>query len=69
MRGVPAPSCDILTATGALGATLTAGSWCWRARQRDTAGTAGGRSPGVPCAAVAAPQGWRPKDAAKAAAP
>ena len=26
--------------------------WCWRARQRDTAGTAGGRSPGAPCAAA-----------------
>jgi len=44
--------CDILPATGALGATLTAWPWCWRARQRDTAGTAGGRSPGVPCAAA-----------------
>jgi hypothetical protein len=39
-------------ATGALGATLTAWPWCWRARQRDTAGTAGGRSPGPPCAAA-----------------
>ena len=38
---------DILTAPGALGATLTAWSWRWRARQQDTAGTAGGRSPGV----------------------
>ena len=28
------------------GARLTAWPWCWRARQRDTAGTAGGRSPG-----------------------
>ncbi len=25
---------------------VTAWPWCWRARQRDTAGTAGGRSPG-----------------------
>ncbi len=43
--GVPArwPSgCDIFTAPGALGATVTAWPWCWRARQRDTAGTAGG---------------------------
>jgi hypothetical protein len=35
------------------------------ARQRDTAGIAGGRSPGVPCAVAAAPKGLRPKDAAK----
>jgi len=27
-------------------------SWCWRARQRDTARTAGGRSPGPRCAAA-----------------
>jgi len=47
--------CDIISAIGASGATLTAWSWCWRARRRDTAGTAGGRSPGVPCAAAAAP--------------
>ena len=46
MRGVPARRPCILSATGALGATLTAWPWCWRARQRDTAGTAGGRSPG-----------------------
>jgi len=44
--------CDILPATGALGAMLTAWPWCWRARQRDTAGTAGGRSSGWPCAAA-----------------
>ena len=38
--------------------TLTAWPWCWRARQRDTAGTAGGRSPGCrarPAAASAGP--------------
>ena len=46
MSGVPAPDCDIFTATGALGVRVTAWPWCWRARQRDTAGTAGGRSPG-----------------------
>jgi hypothetical protein len=45
---------DILPATGALGATWTARPWCWRGRQWDTAGTAGGRSPGPPCAAAAA---------------
>jgi hypothetical protein len=39
----------------ALDARVTSWWWCWSARQRDTAGTAGGRSPGVPCAAVAAP--------------
>src|SRR5438045_681420 len=43
---------DILPATGAPAAMLTAWPWCWRARQRDTAGTAGGRSAGVPCAAA-----------------
>jgi hypothetical protein len=42
--------CDIFTAIGAPGARLTAWSWCWRARQRDTVGTAGGRSPGMPSA-------------------
>ena len=31
MRGVPARCCDIFTATGALGAALTAWSWCRRA--------------------------------------
>src|SRR6185369_14785409 len=46
--------CDVFPAIGALGARVTAWSWCWRARQRDTAGTAGGRSPGMPCAAAAA---------------
>ena len=46
MRGVPARDCDIFTTIGAPGATLTAWSWYWRARQRDTAGTAGGQSPG-----------------------
>jgi len=30
--------CDILPATGAIGVTLTAWPWCWRARQQDTAG-------------------------------
>jgi hypothetical protein len=53
--------CDIFPAIGALGVTLTAWSWCWRARQRDTAGTAGGRSPGVPCAAADAPGGLPPR--------
>ena len=40
---------------------MTPWPWCWRARQRDTAGTAGGRSPGVPCAAADAPGGLPPK--------
>ena len=56
---------DILPATDVSGATLTARSRCCRARQRDTAGTARGRSPGVRYAAAAAPWGLRPKDAAK----
>ena len=30
--------CDILPATGAFGATLTAWSWCWQARQRGYGG-------------------------------
>ena len=38
--------CDILPGICTLGAALTAWPWCWRARQRDTAETAGGRSPG-----------------------
>jgi hypothetical protein len=38
--------CDIFTAHDAPGAGASAWPWCWRARQRDTAGTAGGRSPG-----------------------
>ena len=39
MRGVLVPGgCRILPVFGALGATLTAWSWCWRARQWDTAG-------------------------------
>ena len=46
MRGVPPRRCDIFTALGASGAWSSAWPWCWRARQRDTAGTAGGRSPG-----------------------
>ena len=50
-RRSAARACDTLPATGALGVTLTARPCRWRARQRDTAGTAGGRSPGVPCAA------------------
>ena len=54
MRGVP-PRAGIVTAHGALVAQVTAWLWCWRARQRETAGTADGRSPGVPCAAAAAP--------------
>jgi hypothetical protein len=51
MRGVPVLGPVTLSRLLALGVTLTAWPWCWRARQRDTAGTAGGRSPGVPCAA------------------
>ena len=46
-RSGPAP-CDLRPAIGVSDATLTARPWCWRARQRDTAGTARGRSPGVP---------------------
>jgi hypothetical protein len=60
MRGPPA-GCDILTTPGASGAASSAWPWCWRARQRDTAGTAGGRSPGVPCGAADAPGGLPPK--------
>ena len=53
--------CDILPATGAPGARVTAWSCCWRARHKGgTAGTAGGRSPGEPCAAAAAPVGLPP---------
>ena len=44
--------CDVFTASGASGAGASPWPWCWRARQRDTAGTAGGRSPGVLCAAA-----------------
>src|SRR5690349_3092466 len=71
MRGAPVRPAgrDILTAHGSLGASASAWSWCWRARQWDTTGTAGGRSLRPPCAAVAAPWGLRPKDAAKSAAP
>jgi hypothetical protein len=39
--------CDIFTTSGALGASASAWPWCRRARQRDTAGTAGGRPPGA----------------------
>ena len=47
MRGVPVPlSVTSLSAIGALAATLTAWPCCCRARQRDTAGSAGGPSPG-----------------------
>ena len=52
MRGVPPGRCDIFTAIGTLDATLTAWPCCWRARPRDTAGTASGRSPGPRCAAA-----------------
>jgi len=56
MRGVPARRAATSSqAPDAPGARVTAWPWRWRARQRDTAGNAGGRSPGVPCAAVAAP--------------
>jgi hypothetical protein len=51
--------------TGPLGVTFHGFRHIWRVvvglavvlggAQRDTAGTAGGRSPGVPCAAAAAP--------------
>jgi len=34
-RGCDGDRCDILPATGALGATSTAWPWYWRARQRD----------------------------------
>jgi len=62
MRGVPAPAgCDIFPAIGASGAKLTAWPWCWRARQRDTAGTAAAGHLGVPCAAADAPGGLPPK--------
>ena len=52
MRGVPARRCDIFPAPGARGARVAAWPWCWRARQRDTAGTAGGPVAGVPCTAA-----------------
>jgi hypothetical protein len=61
MRGEPSRSGDTFTAISASGETPSAWPWCWRARQRDTAGTAGGRSPGVPCAAADAPGGLPPK--------
>ena len=32
MRGVPPRHCDAFWAPGAPGASLTAWSWCWRAR-------------------------------------
>jgi hypothetical protein len=61
---------DILPATSASGVTLTAWPWSWRARQRDTAGTAGGRSPGVPCAAHRRiRRALRSKDASEAGRP
>jgi hypothetical protein len=50
-------ACDTLPATGELGVTLTARPWCSRARQRDTAGTAGGRSPGCRARPAAASVG------------
>ena len=52
MCGVPPCRCDIFKASGALGASASAWLWCRRARQRDTTGTAGGRSPGPRCAAA-----------------
>jgi hypothetical protein len=55
MRGVPARSLSHLH--GSRRAWCEGDDprpWCWRARQRDTAGTACGRSPGSPCAAAAA---------------
>jgi len=42
MGGVPPCRRDIFPATGTFGARVTAWPWCWRARQRDAAGTAGG---------------------------
>jgi len=62
-------ACDIFPARGILGVRVMVGSWYWRARQRDTAGTAGGLSPR--CLARQPPhrKDLRPKDAAKAAAP
>ena len=44
-RSGPA-GCGIFTVFGVPGVSASAWSWCWRARQRDTARTAGGRSPG-----------------------
>jgi len=48
---------------------LTAWPWCWRARQQDTARTAGGQSPG--CRARQPPRlvGFRPKGATKSCRP
>jgi hypothetical protein len=69
MRGAPSLCRDIFTSSGASGATLTAWPWCWRARQRDTAGTAAAGHRGMPCAAADAAMGSRPKDAAKSCRP
>jgi hypothetical protein len=44
--------CEILMASGASTASALTWPWRWRARQRDTAGSADGRSPGPPCAAA-----------------
>jgi len=43
---------DTFTVSGASGVEVTAWPWCWWARQRVAARTAGGRSQGVRCAAA-----------------
>jgi len=44
-------------------AQRTAWPWCWRARQRGTAGTVGGRSPGSRARRPARPHHFRGTDA------
>ena len=69
MRGVRLVYCDTFPATDALGAMLTAWPWCWRARQRDTAGTAAAGHLGCCARQPTRLVGFRPKGAAKSCRP
>jgi integrase len=69
MRGASFRPCDILSAIGAICATPSAWPWCWRARQRDTAGTAAAGHLGCRARQPTRLVGFRPKGAAKSCRP
>jgi hypothetical protein len=56
-------------AIGALGASSSARPWCWRPRQRDTAGTAAAGHRGCRARQPSRLVGFRPKGAAKSCRP
>ena len=69
MRGVPPGGCDIFPAIGATRREDDGLAVALAGAAAGYGGTAGGRSPGRRARQLGAPQGLRPKGAAKAAAP